>query len=448
MTRHERRVVSKPAQREARRGGRLVASLVAVLGVVVGPLLAVSSTAAGASSPADQGVTSKTINVGVPYVDFPALKSLGVTINDGSFPDAYDAIIANMNAHGGIDGRKIVPFLVSMDPAVPASETSSCAQLTEDDKVFVAIAPVFPDCYQQTHETPVIAGALPGALPANAAPDFALIPTQAAFDPVQLAVFAKDGDFKGKKVGIFYGANSDAPEVAVVQSALKKLHVDVLLTAEDSAQATDAVASDQDVQSIAQRFQSEGVNVVVGVGGSGSTTWPRALLDNQSTYDPTYIATSESSLISYVQSAKGGNKYLDNVIAATSAPTWYQIYKDPAIRQCAAIVHKAYPSDTITQPLDPTSPQAAAQSTDTTYVSPGEACQYMALFAKIADAAGKNLTVASFAKAGYGLKNVTIPGEGGPISFGPNQPYALGPVTVVKYDPTSETLVPASTATK
>ena len=109
--------------------------------------------------------------------------------------------------------------------------------------------------------------------------------------------------------------------MAVVQSALKKLHVDVLLTAEDSVQATDAVASDQEVQSIAQRFQSAGVNVVVGVGGSGSTTWPRARSDNQSTYNPTYIATSESSLISYVESTKGANTYLDNVIAATSAPT-------------------------------------------------------------------------------------------------------------------------------
>ncbi len=48
----------------------------------------------------------------------------------------------------------------------------------------------------------------------------------------------------------------------------------VVLTAEDSVQSTDAVASDQEVQSIAQRFQSAGVNVVVGVGGSGSTTWP------------------------------------------------------------------------------------------------------------------------------------------------------------------------------
>ena len=148
-------------------------------------------------------------------------------------------------------------------------------------------APVFPDCYQQTHDTPVIDGiAARARFRLRHAPDFSLIPPDANFDPLQLAAFKKAGDFKGKKVAIFYGADSDAPEVKVVQDSLKKLGVPVALTAEDSVQATDAVASDQEVQSISQRFQSAGVNVVIGVGGSGSTTWPRAQLDNQSTYKP------------------------------------------------------------------------------------------------------------------------------------------------------------------
>jgi hypothetical protein len=422
-------------------------STVFALAIAVGAMLATSAAPAGASSPADQGVTAKAISVGVPYVDFAALKSLGVTINDGSFPDAFGAMIANYNAHGGVDGRQLVPHFLIMNPAVPASAASSCTQLTQDDKVFIAIMPVFPDCYQQDHGTPVIAGSLPGTLPASAPPDFSLIPPNAAFDPIQMAAFAKRGVFKGKKVAIFYGANSDAPEVKVVQSDLKKLGVNVVLTAEDSVQATDAVASDQAVQSIAQRFQSAGVNVVVGVGGSGSTTWPRALKDNQSTYKPLYIASDEGALLSYVASAKG-NQYLDNVLSATAVPSLYQQWKDPAMQKCAAIVRKAYPSDTITPPVDPTSPQAAANSTDTTYVSVQQACQYLAIFAKIANAAGKNLTVASFTKAGYGLRNVTFPGSGGPVSFAPGQPYAIGPAQVVVYSPTSQSMVPVSSSTK
>jgi hypothetical protein len=109
------------------------------------------------------------------------------------------------------------------------------------------------------------------------------------------------------------------------------------------------------------------------------------------------------------------------------------------------VVHKAYPTDTITPPPNPNTQVAG---TDTTYQSVIEACQYMGLFTAIADAAGKNLTVASFTKAGYGLRKATIPGMGGPISFAPGQAYAVGPVTIVTYNPKTQTLVPVSSSTK
>jgi hypothetical protein len=427
-------------------GTRTTLSAMAAFVTALGTMFVTSPAPAGASSPADQGVTAKTISVGVPYVDFVALHSLGVTIDEGSFPDAYGAIIANMNKNGGVDGRQIVAHYYKFNPSVPASVTASCSQLTEDDKIFIALSPVYPDCYQQDHNTLVIAGSLPGALPANVAPDFSLSPPDAAFDAPMFATLAKKGAFKGKKVGIFYAADSDKPEVTAVQADLKKLGVNVALTAEDSVQATDAVASDQAVQSIAQRFQSAGVNEVVGVGGAGSTTWPRALLDNQSTYKPPWIATSETSLVSYVLSANGSNSYLNNVTAALPIPSNYQEWQDPAIQKCVNVVHKAYPSDKIDAPPNPTSPKAA--SVPATAVSVMQACQDLALFAKIADTAGKKLTVASFTKAGYSLKNISIPGAGGLVSFANNQPYSIGPVQIVVYSPTSKTLVSSSTPAK
>ena len=67
-------------------------------------------------------------------------------------------------------------------------------------------------------------------------------------------------------------------------------------------------------------------------------------------------------------------------------------------------------------------------------MAPESACQNLAMFTKIAGTAGKKLTVASFTKAGYGLRNVTFPGSGGPVSFGPGQSYAIGPVYVGKYN--------------
>ena len=415
---------------------------IASMVVVLGTMLASGSTQAGASSPADQGVTSTTIRIGVSVINFAALRAVGVTLNDGNYQDAVRALTANINRHGGVDGRTVVPYFVVANPAVASSTSSSCSELTEDDKVFIVLFPVYPDCYQQTHDTPVIGGVLPGTLPASAAADFSLTPPDAAYDPVQLAAFDKRGVFKGKKVGLFYGPD-DTSEAQVVQSDLKKLHVDVVLSADDSVTATDTVAVDQEAQSIALRFQDAGVSEVIGVGGTGAATWPRALQDNQSTYKPPWIATNVTALASYIASAKGGNPYLDNVMAASPAPSAYQAWMDPAMQKCAAIVRKAYPSDAIAAPVNPNSPEAASSGSDTTYAVVEEACQGLAIFAKIADVAGKNLTVASFTKAGYQLRNVTFPGTGGPVSFGPDQPYAIGKANIVVYDSRSGTLVPA-----
>ncbi|MGO9854250.1 MAG: hypothetical protein ACLPYY_04295, partial [Acidimicrobiales bacterium] len=320
-----------------RNGLPFIASLVVVLGAT----LAVDPADVGAASPADQGVTSTTIRVGFPVINFAALAVVGVHLNDGNFQDAISALTANINAHGGIDGRKIVPYVALDDPAVTSSSLAACTQLTEDDHVFVAIAPVYPDCYQATHDTPVIDGTLPGTLPASAAPDFNLTPPDEAYDPMQLAAFKEAGVFKGKKVGIYWGSGVDSPEAMSVLSDLKKLNVDVVRTAEDDAPATDTVASDQDTQTIALRFKSEGVNEVVAVGGSGATDWPRALEDLQSMYKPPWIATNFTSLVSDVLAAKGGNPYYDNVMTSDPDPLPFHEWQDPAIQNCYRIVHKA-----------------------------------------------------------------------------------------------------------
>lgn len=92
-------------------------------------------------------VTSTPIKVGFPYVDLAPLQAEGITIDQGSYPDAFNALIANLNAQGGINGRKIAPYLVSVNPISTTATDSACTQLTEDDNVLVALQPVYPLCY-------------------------------------------------------------------------------------------------------------------------------------------------------------------------------------------------------------------------------------------------------------------------------------------------------------
>jgi hypothetical protein len=202
----------------------------------------------------------------------------------------------------------------------------------------------------------------------------------------------------------------------------------------DSAPPSDQVASDQQTGLIALRFQKVGVNEVVAV-GTGSSGWATGLLANQGTYNPNWIATDDTALSGTIGGTSSNNPYLRTVVTSASTLTSTQAWSDPLIQNCVKIIRKAYPSDTIT------APNTSSNTSDHSYVAPEAACQNLAMFEKIADAAGKHLTVASFTKAGYGLRNVTFPGSGGQVSFGPGRPYAIGPVFIGKYSAAKNQLV-------
>ncbi len=398
--------------------GSLILSAIVVLG-------GAGSVSAG-STPPSQGVTATTIRVGIPYVDLAAVRQFGITLDQGNYPDAYNALISNINVHGGIDGRRLVPYLVAVNPVGTAPAMTACTQLAEDDGVFVAIAPQQTDCYLQQYHVPVIAGSFQ-IVQSGGAPNFTLEPPLAAYDPVQLSAFASRGVFKGKKVGLFAGGGTDERELQVVQAALKSLGVPVLRTAVDSAPAGDEAATYQQAATITQIFQSAGVNEVVAV-GTGATIWPEALHANQSTYEPPWIATSEPGLETAVLGSTISPQYLKNVLTSSPVPSNYQIWHTPAVQQCDRVVRKAYPALKITPPTNP------LVGSDQTFYAVESACINLALFTTIANAAGKNLTWSSFARAGYELRDAVIPGSGTPVSFGPGRAYAIGPVYMVTYD--------------
>ena len=109
-----------------------------------------------------------------------------------------------------------------------------------------------------------------------------------------------------------------------------------------------------------------------------------------------------------------------------------------ATQTCLHIIKKAYPHDTSTRTA------VGLPGSEVTYTGVEQACTDLSLFTAIAKAAGRHLTVSSFVKAGYGLRNVVIPGSNTPISFAPGRPYALGPVYLVHYVASNNTLVAAT----
>ncbi len=396
--------------------------------VIVGTAGVSGADPTGADGPA-HGVTPTSITIGIPYIDLATVDKLyGLHLNQGSYPDAYNALIDNVNAHGGIDGRKVIAQYAPINPAVPTSGATSCTQLVQDDHVFVVLNPYFGICYLE-NGVPTINGTVAATVSGKAAPNFTLQAPANVYDPMQLAMLTKMGVFKGKKVGV-WGGPTDSAEVKTVDAALARDHVHIVQTAFDSAPATDSVGQAQQDAVISQRFQNAGIDEVVAV-GQGSAGWPLDQQANESTYNPPWVATNYDALYGFAIGSSANPVYLKNVLATTPTPSATAEWKDPSIQQCVATIRKESPNDAISSPIG----QSPSDTSNQTYIAPMSACTNLEMFTDIAKAAGKNLTVLQFEKAGFGLRNVRFPGLASPVSFGPHQAYANVPIYLARYDP-------------
>ena len=206
-------------------------------------------------------------------------------------------------------------------------------------------------------------------------------------------------------------------------------------TAVNSIPDTDTTAQIADYQTIAQKFQSSGVNVVIAVGNAGNG-WPASLQDNQSTYTPRIIATDYNDLNAYVANKAGVTQsIIKNVLTAGPTPPATVEWNDPAMKSCVATIKKAEPGASISNPM------TATASTPVTYTAPVTACQQVALFTDIVKAAGKTLNNQTFAKGGASLTHVTIPGGGGTFNFSGGHNDGNGPVFVYTWNPSTSKLV-------
>jgi hypothetical protein len=93
------------------------------------------------------GVSATTINVGIVYAvnSGAANAAIGAAgISQGDEKANYTVLINDINAHGGVAGRKIVPVWHSVDAESTTSASdqyqAACDDLTQDHKVYVALA--------------------------------------------------------------------------------------------------------------------------------------------------------------------------------------------------------------------------------------------------------------------------------------------------------------------
>jgi ABC-type branched-subunit amino acid transport system substrate-binding protein len=150
---------------------------------------------------------------------------LGYSLPVGDVNDMFQVFTDQINACGGIRGRKVVLQNEEYDPTNPSSRDAACIAATEDDKAFVVVnANTFtgtgPICVAGDHKTPLVY--VGGATDAQYVATKGRIASYGPSANGQVRLLAEDliksGALKGKKVAI---ASTDLPDqVDVVQESL------------------------------------------------------------------------------------------------------------------------------------------------------------------------------------------------------------------------------------
>lgn len=227
------------------------------------------SSSAPISKTLGVGVTANTIKIGVALADWKCLAPYIQTTRVDEYK-VYDAFIADINAHGGVSGRKIVPVYKTFCPIVPQPALSLCTTFTEDEHVF-AVMGDFVDlsgqaqpCIAKQHKTVVITIDLTNAIIASAPPGMLLTfdTTQERTVSILLQLLAREHTLAGKKVAVLGEATTQQSVNTVLVPGLKKMGVNLGTTAILTIAGSDTTAAASQLQSFIEKWKTEGVDTV------------------------------------------------------------------------------------------------------------------------------------------------------------------------------------------
>jgi ABC-type branched-subunit amino acid transport system substrate-binding protein len=337
------------------------------------------------------------------------------------------ALVDDINAHGGVDGRKLV--LVHHESSIldSASGQAACIAATEDDKVFAVISPnsvngsVAP-CVTQQHHTPMIMlGGTQEDLDKADGMLFSASATSRTMATTAVELLADHGTFKGKKVGII-SDSSPASKDAVENGYLPALKAAGVKPAANQVLSCATPQSCSGYPTAVQAFKRAGVDVVLTTLGPLSYPAFVAEADRQD-FHPLYTATGMGGMTSDVvakQQAKNGDSFDGAIGVAGASAGAYSSTTPPAFNEDCAKVYAKHGGPRYTLAKDPSE-----------YGGLGVVCSMVRIVQRGLEGAGKNPTQQSFSKAVQQLHTVDLNNSQG--SFGPKKLDAQDQYLLVKW---------------
>jgi hypothetical protein len=352
--------------------------------------------------------------------------------DQGDMEAAYNAIIDDINANGGIQGRQIVPVFAPVDPSLTDGPTTACTKLTEDDDVFIVIGFLFGDsplCVTDTGETLAIGGTQNAESVAQAKVGWWTLDAGEDFLVESIQALADQGRFS-TKLTVVGTSNDQATYEGKIKPILEAAGVAPIDVAYfDPTFDTEKTYSD--AQTIAERFKSDGSDQVLML--SVGNTFPQGMA--RTDWRPQLVFATLGDARVYTNGAGNDLALLEGAVAPGSfdAENDYGMLGSPTT-ECLALQEAA--GLTLMPAKDV--PEGESRQITSSMI----ACRYMALLVAGLEAAGPTLDNGTFTEAMYNLGEVMLPGWPDPLVFGPGDAVdGNPPMYIFEWDPAGEAFV-------
>jgi hypothetical protein len=341
----------------------------------------------------------------VGYVDTEALKAVGLDYDLGPHALVYQALIDDINATGGINGRQLELVLAPLDPTGPASAEAACLKMTEDDDVFLVTGFFLNDatmCPLEAHATAVVGGGMTADLVGRAQAPWWTWTADPDRSGVVATEFAERGELDGT-VAVYMAAADSAEYDNYVKPALDEAGIEVVDVGIMDAPTDDTAAMQNSIRLIAERFKASGADTVLMV-GIGAANWPQVMADDTS-YRPKLLFTNLQAARAFTTSeATTDTTILEGALMGGGYGPDQAYFDTEAFQECVAILSAAGVETPSPDGFDPD------DRANQPYQAAFQACPDIWLTKALLTRAGENLNYGTLEAAGDGLV-ITIPGD-------------------------------------
>jgi ABC-type branched-subunit amino acid transport system substrate-binding protein len=351
------------------------------------------------SKAAGIGVTPTTIKLGVALVNFDCIKQFtdSIRVNQDK---TYQAFIDDINAKGGVGGRRIVPVYKSYCPLGSAAPLQVCTSLTQDEKVFAVIG-TFIDfsgdaqtCVANTNHTILMTFNLTQQIMSKSPPAYIIYPgvTNERLVKALLQLLQKEKTLDGKTVAAVGDTTVANTVNNVIVPGLKnlsgvKLGSTAILSVGTSGDTTQAQTQ---LDSFIERWKTEGVDALF---MSGDLVSSKQFVEKIKGEMPKVqlLADTTDVLMQAQQETHAGKKPnpYEGILTATG-PTPHEYDQSEHWKYCSAIYEKYTKKHAPNAEEVVPAPGGGGKTLDT-YGSINDACQILSLFHDIGARVGKYL---------------------------------------------------------